>query len=300
MTTALDPIANLTGAGVTEAGAKTWFTNMRAYLAGLFGTDGDIATARAALYVGNVRGVGRNIQARTNSGTPNTKLDITADEIVLTDASGAMLVASAVSGTIDFGVTGANGIDAGSQSSSTWYYGWVIGKADGTIAVLGSTSASAPTMPTGYTFKALVTAARSDGSTHFIPYRQRGRWCSFEGSQNVLSGGSSTSEAGLTITSAVPPIALEFRAFARVNAAFSVGGVGADTVNFRVVSGTNYVGQVVVFGVTSGEPAYSWSEITFPNVGQTLIYVLSRTSSGGTAPAVNVDIQGFSLPIGGE
>lgn len=48
---ALDPIANLTGAGVAELDAKTWFTNLRAYLAGLIGTDGLPATARVSLGV---------------------------------------------------------------------------------------------------------------------------------------------------------------------------------------------------------------------------------------------------------
>lgn len=46
---ALDPIANLIGSAVTEAGEKIWFSNLRSYLAGLFGIDGVPATARTAL-----------------------------------------------------------------------------------------------------------------------------------------------------------------------------------------------------------------------------------------------------------
>jgi hypothetical protein len=47
--TALPPIADLTDADTTEAEAKTWFTNIRSFLSGLFGTDGTKATARKTL-----------------------------------------------------------------------------------------------------------------------------------------------------------------------------------------------------------------------------------------------------------
>jgi hypothetical protein len=49
MTTPLQSITNLTGNTVTEAQAKAWFTDLRAYLAGLFGEDGLPATARVTL-----------------------------------------------------------------------------------------------------------------------------------------------------------------------------------------------------------------------------------------------------------
>ena len=51
MTTPLPSITNLTGNTVTEAQAKTWFTDLRAYLAGLFGEDGLPATARVTLQI---------------------------------------------------------------------------------------------------------------------------------------------------------------------------------------------------------------------------------------------------------
>jgi hypothetical protein len=51
MTTPLPSITNLTGNTVTEAQAKAWFTDLRAYLAGLFGEDGLPATARVTLQI---------------------------------------------------------------------------------------------------------------------------------------------------------------------------------------------------------------------------------------------------------
>lgn len=47
--TALPPILDMTGSSITEAQAKTWLTNLRAYLSGLLGTDGTAATALGTL-----------------------------------------------------------------------------------------------------------------------------------------------------------------------------------------------------------------------------------------------------------
>lgn len=48
--TALPPILDVTGSSTTEAKAKTWLTNLRAYLAGLLGTDGTPNTAISTLF----------------------------------------------------------------------------------------------------------------------------------------------------------------------------------------------------------------------------------------------------------
>lgn len=50
--TALPPILDVTGSSTTEAQAKTWLTNLRAYLAGLLGADGTPNTAISTLFSG--------------------------------------------------------------------------------------------------------------------------------------------------------------------------------------------------------------------------------------------------------
>jgi hypothetical protein len=58
--------------------------------------------------------------------------------------------------------TGNNGLDTGAIANSTWYHVFVICKADGTSPdILFSTSATAPTMPTGYTLKRRIGALRT-------------------------------------------------------------------------------------------------------------------------------------------
>ena len=67
------------------------------------------------------------------------------------------------------------GLDAGSIAASTWYYVYVI-KALGsenaadTTDVLFSTSATAPTMPSGYTLRRMIGAVKTNGSSQFINF----------------------------------------------------------------------------------------------------------------------------------
>jgi hypothetical protein len=104
----------------------------------------------------------------------NTTVTVTAD--FLTTTNGTNYQTTAVSGTINFATTGANGLDAGSIASATWYAIFVIAKADGTTALLASTSATAPTMPTGYTYKVRIAWVRTAaGSAQLMGTWQLGR-----------------------------------------------------------------------------------------------------------------------------
>jgi hypothetical protein len=249
-------------------------------------------------YAGAI-GAGRKIAARTNAATPNTKVDITADELQLRDASGNFKTVSAVSVTIDFGTTGANALDTGAQASSTWYYGWVIAKEDGTVAGLGSTSATAPTMPSGYTYKALATAARSDGSTHFVAYRQFGNKVWYELAQAIGTSLSATAETTLTTSSVVPSIALEFTVDLQ-NLQITASGTNLDaTLNLRHVSSANFVSKRM-FDNSSGSGGlrqYPGPQVTVPNSGN---FYYIWTVASGTGQQVDIYGNGFKLPLGGE
>ncbi len=140
-----------------------------------------------------------------NSGA--TQVIITADELILEDTSNVIYIASSVNVTADITSSGANGLDTGSEASSTWYYAWVI--YDGTtVASLLSTSATAPTMPSGYTYKALVGSVRNDASSNFIGFHQIDRTVYYNAYSAALSGGSVTTMTSVSLTALVPPIAV--------------------------------------------------------------------------------------------
>src|SRR6185369_8763195 len=65
----------------------------------------------------------------------------------------------------------AGGLDTGAIANNTWYYVYVIKNADdGTVDILFSTSATAPSMPAGFTLKRIIAAIKTNGSAQFIQW----------------------------------------------------------------------------------------------------------------------------------
>jgi hypothetical protein len=119
----------------------------------------------------------------TAPGTPNNQYKIALDEIALEDANGGIArIDSSYSFSCTADVTGSTfnsstgGLDTGMVAASTWYFAWVIFNPTTNVAsCLLSISATAPTMPSGFTFKARVGANQTDGSSHFYRVQQYGR-----------------------------------------------------------------------------------------------------------------------------
>jgi hypothetical protein len=113
---------------------------------------------------------------RNNAGTPNTKVDITASEVVMDNTNGgAQYVENYGTCTIDLSVVGLNGLDAGAIAANTWYYIYAIGNGATTNVCLASTSATTPTMPGVYTYRARLGAIRTaSGAATLWTFTQRG------------------------------------------------------------------------------------------------------------------------------
>lgn len=154
---------------------------------------------------GAIVGTSRNLVIKNNSATPNSKMDIAADDVVLKTAGGTAYLASAVTVTVDIAASGANGLDTGTEANSTWYYLWLIYNGT-TVASLISTSSTAPTMPSGYTYRAMLGAVYNDSSGNFVLTHQVGRKASTL-PQVAVSGGTATSYTSASLTAIVPPIA---------------------------------------------------------------------------------------------
>lgn len=114
---------------------------------------------------------------------------------------------------INFNTTGANALDSGTKAANTWYSIWLI--SDGVqVAALASTSSTAPTMPSGYTFKLRVGWVRTDSTGNAFPLRtkQVGRWAAYMplAGTNVTAHPIAVSGAytgNLSIQGFVPPTA---------------------------------------------------------------------------------------------
>lgn len=119
-----------------------------------------------------LRGYLAGLTLSNNATTPNTKVDVAAG--VAVDSTNALLMKLAAGVTVDFGTTGADGLDTSTIGASKTYHIHLISKADGTTACLASLSATAPTMPTGYTKFRRIGSVLTDSSSHIRPFLQFG------------------------------------------------------------------------------------------------------------------------------
>jgi hypothetical protein len=204
---------------------------------------------------------GAEIARRNNVLTPHENLvvkyagaatvDIDADAVVLFDSGGLSKRFAALNATLAVTAAGANGLDTGSEGSSRWYHIWAIGKTDGTLDGLLSESASAPTLPSGYTYKGYLGAVYNDASSNFVDFIQSGDLAGTRRdltTNQVLASGTQTSYTAISLAAAVPPTA---------TAVCMEGGITTSTnsgfVSFAADgSGTTSIGAQSIVSSTAG------------------------------------------------
>lgn len=117
------------------------------------------------------------------------------------------------SSTLNFATTGLNGLDTGAIASNTWYYIYAILNPT-TLATgyLASTSATSPTMPSGFTIRRLLTAVTTLagsavldnvawfnwGNRHTVQYDNTTT------DKQILAGGTATAFTTLSASATAP------------------------------------------------------------------------------------------------
>lgn len=151
-------------------------------------------------------GQARRLKAGVNAASPANKIDIAADELMVKDAAGDAMMLSNIAVTVDIAASGVNGLDSGVEAAATWYRLWIIYNATtATVAGLISLSGTIPTLPVGYTYKALVGAARNDGAANLVKFYQFDRSV-IQAPQTIFTGiAGITSWTVQSIANAVPP-----------------------------------------------------------------------------------------------
>lgn len=159
---------------VTTEGSQERYYYVKSGTAGVAPVAGDFTLMATFDYttggmtVPTVQGLFKNLQA-SSTGT-NATVTETLDEIVVEDSNGFYKTIKSISLSINTASSGANGLDTGAVATSTWYSKWVIyNPATNTAAGLISLSATAPAMPSGYTFKARTGWIRTDGTANKYP-----------------------------------------------------------------------------------------------------------------------------------
>lgn len=214
----------------------------------------------------------------------NLKLDwatvatftVTADRLELRNVSGDRKVITSLSATVNMATSGALGLDTGAEANSTWYHVWAIAKSDGTKSVVVSTSSSAPTLPTGYTFYGYIGAVYNNSSGNLLTFIQRGVRVGIE-PLRVVNVGTATSRTSFSLAAVVPPTAFSVDCNVRCTRAGSTG------VAFIVVtpSSGDDTGYVQVSQGSAGASYYtSASCYVVLTTAQTLYYYVGASTDG--------------------
>lgn len=154
--------------------------------------------------------------------TGGSAIAITADAAFCQSTVGQCYRHGSVSVAINLATTGANALDTGSQTTD-WYALWLI--SDGTtVAGLASASFTAPTMPTGYTYKVRVGAMHST-STTLDGAKGYGNRYYYTGGAQAVTSTNSQSNASTSLSTLVPDTAIAgiFNATTASNANSGVG-----------------------------------------------------------------------------
>lgn len=112
------------------------------------------------------------LKISNNATTPLTKLDIAVGNI--TDSTGTFQLSLDTAVTINSANTGLNGIDTGSLAASKVYAVYLVSDPVGlqTSGCMLSLSLTAPVLPFGYGFFALIGFVTTDAAVHFL----KGYW----------------------------------------------------------------------------------------------------------------------------
>jgi hypothetical protein len=194
-----------------------------------------------------------------------------------------------------------NGRDqSGAFSAASWVHFWWIYNGM-TIATLSSASATAPTLPSGYTSLGYIGAVRLNGSSQLVPSKLRGTTVYYDAAQAALTNGSATTPTSVNVATLVPPNALTFTInIVRMNAISTGGGDLLIELNIQHTSGSTFQkARFMVNGVnTSSNESIGGPSITLPNVGQAFLYDWDITT--GSSPQADITVMAYSVPNGGE
>ncbi|WP_414884607.1 hypothetical protein [Pseudomonas sp. IT-P171] len=145
------------------------------------GTQDQVLKAVKAMVAGapTVQGAFKKLQGSTTG--LNASISVSADEIVVASSANLYATLRGVAVAINSAASGANGLDTGSLAASTWYSTWIIWNGT-TVSGLISLSATAPTLPSGYTHRARTGWIRTDGTANKYPlsWIQIGRKSSYK------------------------------------------------------------------------------------------------------------------------
>lgn len=130
-----------------------------------------------------LRGSISGLVVSNNASDANNDLDISPGAARDSTSTYDLILASGITKRLDAAWavgTGNGGLDTGSKAATTGYHVYLIRRtSDGVIDVLLSTSATSPTLPSGWVAKRRIGSVMTNGSSNIRAFKQAGGWFSY-------------------------------------------------------------------------------------------------------------------------
>lgn len=223
-----------------------------------------------------------------DSGTPNSIVNITADYFTVWDGAGNAKTIPAVSLlTVNISTSGVNGLDTGTVANNTAYFIHIVyNPSTNVVGGIFSLSATAPTLPTGYSMSGRCSWQHTDtATTNLRRITQRGK-----DAQYVV--GAAVTTAMQVINSAT--IGTVAAAGTAAYVSTSVAGLVPSTAAKITVASLTFAGgsflvapNTAYSGFTSANPPPMVGTGATANITQVATFVLETlaigiANSGGT------------------
>jgi len=164
--------------------------------------------------------------------------------------TGGYRMTVAGSTVVDITTTGLNGLHTGSQANSTWYALLMIAdsngvEATGYLLVEAANYPSSITLPTDYDVYKRVGWVRNGGGGGFLSGQQANGVFLYDVDQVILSSGTSTSWASLSMTASAPPTTRQsvLRIYSGASNVVRYRPTGSVTVNGIIVTNSSFAGD---------------------------------------------------------
>ena len=200
--------------------------------------------------------------------------------------SDSLILAAALSKTTSAWAVGSGngGLDTGAIANSTWYHVHLIKRVDtGVVDALISTSATAPTMPTGYTLSRRIGAIQTNGSAQWVKFQQDGdRFYRLQIGDYTISGTFAATLRTLSIPLGIvvqPMLSLTTQAVNNTSTTVQVAPA-ADATLLAFIGG-QYEGAAA-----EGSTSYTPSVGPPSNTSSQLYFAVPNYSSTGTIATV--------------
>jgi hypothetical protein len=248
--------------------------------------------------------------AANTGGSPTTQMTVSADLIEFSNSTTRntfSMEGGSVSGlTVDVTTAGpiVGGRDqAGAFSANSFVHIHAIcdGEQSQNVNLLASASATAPTLPAGYTHSTYLFPVRFNGSSQLVSVHVRGDTVYYDAAQTALSSGTATSETAVSVSSLVPSNASTMI----LNTDNAMDANGGGDVGYRLklrhTSGSDYFFQQVIAPAANAHGCGA-ATVVMPQVSQQFYYLWVNTFNSANLSALNatVYVEGYRCPNGGN